>query len=64
MQGFLHCVKPPGMDFSAIFTQKIVIIWVKMAVHVLEKIFELVLKTIYKKVLPKYQANARFPSLC
>ena len=32
MQGFLHCVRPPGMDFWAIFTHKTVIIWVKMAV--------------------------------
>ena len=22
MQGLLHCVRPPGMEFRAIFTQK------------------------------------------
>ncbi len=31
---------------------------------VLEKKIELVLKTIYKKGFIRYQANARFPSLC
>ncbi len=31
--------------------------------HISKK-FKLVLKTIYKKVSPKYQASQTFPSLC
>ena len=59
---FPYCVRPPGMDFLAIFTPK--------NSHNsgengrIGKKFKLVLKTIYKKVFLKYQANARFPSLC
>ena len=47
--------------FELSFTQKTAVTRAKMAV--LEKEFKLVLKTIYKKVFLKYQANARFPSL-
>ncbi len=50
------------MHFWAIFTQKNARKSVEN--YYFLKKFKLVLKTTYKKLVLKYQGNARFPSLC
>ncbi len=63
IKGFLHCVRPPRMDFRAIILLK--------NAHNLGandrtgKKFTLVLKTTYKKVYLKYQVCLPWsPSMC
>ncbi len=60
MQGFRHCVSENA--FLTYFYSKNAHNSVEN--YYIGKKFTLVLKTTYKKLVLKYQGNARFPSLC
>ena len=60
-EGFRRCVWPLRMHFGAILTQQMAITsWIGKKNYK----FKLVLNATHKKLVVKYQENAKFPLLC